>query len=294
MKVCSNCEYSNPDSAAFCAACGTRFAGAAVPAPRPASAPVSAPVKRRGVGKWIAVGAVVVVVAVAVVAYQRINGLISNAVIEAVPADAGAYLEIDLMDVSEDNLQVLVDAYSRPLDRQAGVQVDNTDDIFAVFDGYLDDEFNMTVEDDVMPWIGRYVAFAGFVDEAPSTRDYYSLGGYTFAWLTPWGDAEADYLAVFQVRDTELADEFLDDIADAMGNWEDDYGYRPVSVDQTTIDDLDFYEADYADFYPDGYYEFSGQLLFGRSDDVIIIGYLEEHAARCARCPGREERLPFP
>ncbi|MEA3503215.1 MAG: DUF3352 domain-containing protein, partial [Actinomycetota bacterium] len=186
--------------------------------------------------------------------------LTRNAVIVVVPEDAEMYVEIDLLEVSEENLQDLIDAYSEPL-ADEDVDINEADDLFTLLDDYFRDEFRMTVEDDVMPWIGRHIAAATF-DTSPSSRDYHRMSAWAGAWAIPWGDAEGDVLLVIQVRDPDLADEFLEDLADAY----EDQGWL---VDDRAIEGLDFYEV--SDWViGDDYNAYVGDLIFGRSGDVVL------------------------
>lgn len=267
MIICNNCGTSNASGASFCSKCGAPQSAASVDAPSGPAAVLPAPGKRSRAVWWVAGGLVVVAAVAAFAVFSRVSALTGNAVVDAIPADAEVYVEIDLMELSEENIQDLIDGYSDVIDDEFGVDVRVPDDLYQVFDGVLDDEFRMSVEDDVMPWIGRYIAVAAF-DSAPSRRGGLRLGDWLEAWAIPWGDREGDFLMVLQVRDRDLADAFVEDLADVF----DDLDF---SVDSASIDDVEFVEAS-GEFPGSWNYvtnlPYEGDVVFGRSGDVLLVG----------------------
>jgi len=107
----------------------------------------------------------------------------SQTAAEWIPASVDLYVGADLVRLQSEDLQTLLEAFGQP----AGESL--VDDL----DQQLRDQYNMTFEDDVKPWLGRTIAFAGRFDPLLATD---SMPG--------------EMLVAIEVRDNDKADAFLD------------------------------------------------------------------------------------
>ena len=107
----------------------------------------------------------------------------SQTAAEWIPASVDLYIGADLVRLQSEDLQTLLEAFGQP-DGQSLI-----DDL----DRQLRDQFGMTFENDIKPWLGRTIAFAGRFDPLFASD---SLPG--------------EILLALEVRDNDGADAFLD------------------------------------------------------------------------------------
>jgi hypothetical protein len=107
----------------------------------------------------------------------------SQTAAEWIPASVDLYVGADLVRLQSEDLDSLLQA----LGRSGGESL--VDDL----DQLLRDQYGMTFEDDVKPWLGRTIAFAGRFDP-----------------LTASDQVPGDMLVAIEVRDDAKADDFLD------------------------------------------------------------------------------------
>jgi hypothetical protein len=155
--------------------------------------------RRRGL---IIGGAVVGVLAAgalgAAVAWTTLVGS-AFASAEAVPADADFVVTFDLLQVRDSEpVDRLIKAFTRPAARQGMIE-DGEVDVLSEIDEAMEREIGLTVSDDVIPWIGRSVSLALWIDGNPASPDFDEddFGG---VWVSG-------------VRDQGAAAEFVRDLA---------------------------------------------------------------------------------
>ncbi len=111
----------------------------------------------------IVLGIVVVGAIGAVVAWRMLVGS-AFASAAAVPPDADLVVTFDLLQVRDSGrVDRLIEAFTVPAAEQ-GLIDDGDIDVLGSIDEGLADEIGMTLGDDVIPWIGRSISFAMWVD----------------------------------------------------------------------------------------------------------------------------------
>ena len=166
-----------------------------------------------------------------------------DAVAVAAPADTSMYMGINLLNATPQKLDPLISAFKDAYKDATGEDVSTSEDMMDEIDKSLE-EFDMTLEEDVVPWIGQY-AGVGLLD---LNMDAY---GYS--------DTPDIFLAI-EARSKTNADEFLvklsEEIADA---WD-------VDVETTEYQDATIYFVD----------EEWNQIAFGRSGNLVILANSED------------------
>lgn len=162
--------------------------------------------------RWWLIGggiALVVVFSASALAVGLLTGG-ALASLEAVPADVDFVVALDLLQLSDaERIDALVSAFAEPLE-DAGY-IDGAEiDLFGQISEDLEDELGVNLFDDLLPWIGRSVAVAGWLP-----ADFFT-------------SQEPDILLVVTVRNRASAAEFLEQVAD--GDFE-----------VTTMEDGDLY-----------------------------------------------------
>ncbi len=221
---------------------------------------LEAPKPRSRRGMWIA-GILVSVLAVgaigAVIAWRTLVGS-AFASAEAVPIDADFVMTFDLLQVRDsEQVDRLIKAFTVPAAEQG--MIDEADvDVLSRIDEELDNEIGMTLADDVVPWIGRSVSFAVWLE-----------GDFTFE------DAEdgmpEDFFGgvlVAGVRDGAGADRFIDKMARAVAR-ENDGLIESVPFREGTLTAVTW-EGDFPD----------NRLLMWLDGDMMIMGIAEDHIAK--------------
>ena len=260
MPFCSECGSENPDGFAFCGSCGKSSGPVSDSAPEVPGDSTGTPKRRTGlvVVALIAVAAVVVVGAWAALAPVR-----QNSVRYVIPADAQVYFEADLLALTGDEATAFIESLWDEADRE--IDLDQDDPISAL-DEFFDEMAGVTFTDDVSPWIGRHLAAAVF-DVEPITLDSDPRGEDVL--FNEEVDGAGSLLVAADVREPDLADEFLDDLANGFEREARRNGWD-WAMDSTMIGGIRFHEAI-------GIPEFAGwqaeplSIYFGRTDDVVLF-----------------------
>lgn len=156
----------------------------------------------------IVLGVIVVGAIGAVIAWRTLVGS-AFASAAAVPPDADFVMTFDLLQVRDsDRVDRLIEAFTVPAAEQ-GLIDDGDIDVIGAIDEDLAEEIGMTLGADVVPWIGRSVSLAMWVD-----------GGLTMDELAEVERPE-DFIGgvlVVGVRDGGGAEEFIADLSSVMAD----------------------------------------------------------------------------
>jgi hypothetical protein len=154
----------------------------------------------------------------------------------AMPADTSIYMSIDFSKLMTEETNRIIDAFANAAE---AVDFGDTGSLLEELEDSLEESFDLTFTDDVLPWIGQYVGLSfsdfdlGYVDE-PS----------------------GDLIFLIEVRNRRKADEFLEKLVDNVrqeGDLEiDEIDYRGVTI-----------------FEHQGEYEFE-TFAIGRSENLLI------------------------
>lgn len=133
--------------------------------------------------------------------------------LEAIPADVDVVFTVDLVQLTDsERINALVSTFAEPMEN-AGY-IDSSDiDIAGQLDQALRDEFDLSLEEDVVPWVGRSLAVG--------------------AWIPP--DFEPfmgppDVVLTVSIRDEEAAAQFIQSVGEPIDEepFEDGTLYTPL------------------------------------------------------------------
>ena len=146
----------------------------------------------------IVVGVLAIGAIGAVIAWRTLVGS-AFASAEAVPIDADFVMTFDLLQVRDsEKVDRLVQAFTVPAAEQ-GLIDDGNVDVLDRFDEQMDEAMGMTLREDVIPWIGRSVSLAVWIDGSISLEDMDRtpseefVGGVLVAGVRN-GDRAADFV----------------------------------------------------------------------------------------------------
>jgi len=147
---------------------------------------------RRWVGPVSAVVALILVIG-GFAAWQFASGFgASTDSASAIPADAQVFFNIDLAVFTDgDQIETVADTFPGLFNEGGGTP----EDVFSEFDEILREEADMTLADDVIPWVGRSAGIGMWGLDA----DFYS--------------EEPSFVFALKVRDGEAADLFVERLA---------------------------------------------------------------------------------
>jgi len=179
--------------------------------------------------------------------FSRLTGKY-DPVSQAMPEDTGVYLGFNLINATPAKLDRVISPFQDALEEMTGEDIGTVDDLRDQLNQMLDDELDMSLEEDIIPWIGQYVGI-GFTD--------FEYGDY--------GDIEEPkFVIAIEVRNKKAADEFLlkfeESIADSSGSDFDIDEYHKVDIFELETD----YDYDRMAFAR------SGNLLFLSQDKNSI------------------------
>ncbi len=166
-------------------------------------APVEAPPPRRrgvlvGVGVLVAAIACLCIVAVIVFAILDPFGWIARLLgggagaASVTPPDVPVYVGLDLGRLRTAEVDRLIATFAEATDSDAR----DLDSAIEQLDESLEEQYGVTITDDVMPWVGQYVGLAGF-----------DLGLGPVAGVQ---QAQGEWLLAIEARDRRGADAFLE------------------------------------------------------------------------------------
>jgi hypothetical protein len=174
----------------------------------------------------------------------RLNiGGSADTAVKAMPADTPMYVGIDLRNFTPEKLDRVLKPFADLLEDETGVS--NGDDAMAQIDESLSD-YDMTVENDIRPWIGQY---AGLGLSNLEFDSYGSLESY-------------DLVISIETLNQAKADAFLEKLRAGL---EED----GLDFDETQYKNVTLYVAE-SDYSDDTVMARSGNLvLFGNSETAI-------------------------
>jgi hypothetical protein len=154
------------------------------------------------------------------------------------PADVDGYMSLNLLNVQSEKGAKIIEAFSPGIEDTTS---QSTDDLIYDFNDFLLEELDLTLEDDILPWIGQ---FAGI--------------GVTNIEYGRYGSVEsADVIFSVEARDVKAADAFLAKISDRFADSMD------VDVKEKEYNGVKYYEID-SDYEEQNF-------AFGRSGRMLII-----------------------
>ncbi len=153
---------------------------------------------------------------------------------EVMPANTVIYLSLDISEIeSNDELDSLLAVFADA----TGDDVESLGDFLDQVDQEMEDDFGITLSDDVLPWIGASVGLGLIETEEGSFIE----------------NGESDWLLALEVRDSALADDFVDKLVDEFEDPDED------AEEGITI--LNVYGS---------------QVAIGMADDFVLIGSTED------------------
>jgi hypothetical protein len=158
---------------------------------------------------------------------------------QAIPTDVAIYLSLDLGNITCEDLNPIVWAFSGEFKEEGKCAID---ELFSSLDEDIPESWGLTFTDDVKPWIGESIAM-GLGD-----LDLDAYGGLN----------DAEIMFAIEVSDPAAADEFLHKMMGAMA---EETGERFL---EETYLDATLYYVD-AQKAPE-------QYTFSRSGDLLIFG----------------------
>lgn len=201
-----------------------------------------------GNNRMLIIGGIVALAIVAIViigAIFLLPGLFrgsDNNIASVMPLETSILVELNAQNLANEDANRVARAFEDLLDENE-IEFDADDPISLLeqIDEDLDETAGLTIEEDVLPWIGTNMGI-GLLELDIETMDQGEVPQLIFATT---------------IRDTELADQFIEDLIDAIedetGNDVDDDEYNGVIV----------FEVD-SDFEDE-------RLAFGRSDEIFFI-----------------------
>jgi hypothetical protein len=166
-----------------------------------------------------------------------------DAVAQAAPIDSTMYVGVNLLNVTPDKINPFITVFQDAFEEYTGENVTGSDDFMDPLNDGLD-EFDLTVEDDILPWIGQYAGM-GILD---MQLDSY---GYT---------ESVDFFIAAEARDRNAADAFLLKLSDGIADsWD-------VNVDTTQYQDTTIYVVD----------EDYAEMAFARHNSLVILANSED------------------
>lgn len=158
---------------------------------------------------------------------------------QAIPTDVALYLSLNLGNITCEDLNPIVWAFSDEFKEEGKCAID---ELFSSLDEDMQESWGLTFTDDVKPWLGESIAMG--------------LGDLD---LNIYGDFnDAEIMFAIEVRDPAAADEFLHKMMDAMA---EETGERFL---EETYQDATLYYVD-AQEAPE-------QFTFSRSGNLLIFG----------------------
>ncbi|MCP4419270.1 MAG: DUF3352 domain-containing protein [Chloroflexi bacterium] len=205
-----------------------------------------APTSGGGSSKILIIGGIAIVAIIAVIAavllIPRLFGTNENAIASVMPADTTILVELNALNLANEDAQRISRAFEDILDDN-DIEFDSDDpgSLLEDLDDSLDDASGLTITDDILPWIGPNAGI-GITELDIEALDNNEVPPIIFAAT---------------IRDTELADEFIGDLIDAIEDESDN------DVDEDEYSDVTVYEID-SDFDDE-------RLAFARSSKIFFI-----------------------
>jgi tetratricopeptide (TPR) repeat protein len=167
----------------------------------------------------------------------------ADPVAKAAPPDATLYVGINLLNATPEKVDPIISAFNDAYKEYTGEDVGDSADMMDQVDDALRD-FDMTVEDDILPWVGQYAGM-----------------GVLNLQIDDYGSPEnVDYFIAIEARDRGRADDFLLKLSDEVGqSWD-------VNVDSSEYQGATIYSVD-DEWQP---------LAFSRAGNLVILANSED------------------
>ena len=194
------------------------------------------------IGGIAALVVVAIIVVGAIFLIPKLFGGSNNAIAEVMPPDTSVLVELNAMNLANEDANRVARAFEDVLDENdVEFDADDPASLLEQLDDELDEASGLTITDDVLPWIGTNMG-VGLVELDIEAIDEGEVPQLIFATT---------------IRDTALADEFINDLIDAI---EDESGN---DVDEDEYSGVIVFEVD-SDFDDE-------RLAFGRSDEIFFV-----------------------
>ena len=194
------------------------------------------------IGGIAALAVLAIIIIGAIFLLPGLFGSNENNIASVMPPDTSLLVELNALNLANEDANRVARAFEDVLDEN-DVEFDADDPVSLLeqIDEDLDDDIGLTIEDDVLPWIGTNMGI-GLLELDVEAIDQGEVPQLIFAAT---------------IRDIDLADQFIEDLIDAIedetGNDVDDDEYSGVLV----------FEVD-SDFDDE-------RLAFGRSDEIFFL-----------------------
>ncbi len=194
------------------------------------------------IGGIAALAVVAIAVIGAIFLLPKLFGADKNAIANVMPPDTGMLVELNALNLANEDASRVARAFEDVLDESdVDFDADNPTSLLEQIDEDLDEASGLTIEEDVLPWIGSNMGI-GLLELDIEAMDQGEVPQLVFAST---------------IRDTALADKFIEDLIDAI---EDESDNR---VDEVEYGGALVFEID-SDFEDE-------RLAFGRSDEVFFL-----------------------
>jgi hypothetical protein len=170
---------------------------------------------------------------------DRLFGGTFDAAAEAMPEDTGFYVGVNLLNATPDQL----DRFIQPFADAVNINKNSWDEIIRELDKNLSDALDLTITDDIKPWIGQYAGIGVYDIRINDNQHPVSL------------------IIAIESRDNKAADNFIGKLRDSIE------ANNNISMDETKYQGVTIYS--YQDEYGGAGYAFcrSGSLvLFSLKD----------------------------
>lgn len=164
-----------------------------------------------------------------------------DAAITAVPANSQAYISLNLLNADRERLDELTAAFDTTASQDSLEQL-------------LTDEWGLSLENDILTWIGQYVGVALLSVET-----------------TENGNVSVHWVAAAELLDPEAADLFLSKWRET---WMQTYNQTPETLTYKGVELIVFDDAP--------------ELVFGRSDNLVLFGSDVEAVQQAIDTQGEE------
>lgn len=194
------------------------------------------------IGGIAALAVVAIAVVGAIFLLPKLFGADNNAIAGVMPPDTGMLVELNALNLANEDASRVARAFEDVLDENdVDFDADNPTSLLEQIDEDLDEASGLTIEEDVLPWIGSNMGI-GLLELDIEAMDQGEVPQLVFAST---------------IRDTALADQFIEDLIDAIEDESDN------KVDEVEYGGALVFEID-SDFEDE-------RLAFGRSAEIFFI-----------------------
>jgi hypothetical protein len=168
---------------------------------------------------------------------DRLFGGTFDAAAEAMPENTSVYVGINLLNATPDELDRVIQPFADALE----IDQRSWDEIIEELDRYIGEELDLTITDDIKPWIGQYVGLGIFDIRIGDSENPVSL------------------VVAIESRNNDAADDFIGKLRDSIERGE-------PNLDETTYQGVTLY------FLPP---EYGTGIAFCRSGSLVLFSLNE-------------------